>query len=135
MPKAEGDLGPHTSFRKENEVVACVGPFSGQFWKGAKIPLDGRKYDCGGTVFLKNGQKLRASFTVDTTTFDFLNKDSVYICIDKLWFKWDEPEFLEKLNLKKEEAFPFTWTPDRPLDYHEQGSYPMYFFESKNPFK
>lgn len=134
MPLTEKDLGPHSSFSKQNEVTVWVGPFEAMGWKNSKIPLDGRKYQCGGEVIFKNGKILRASFRVDTTTFDFLEKESVYVNLNNLWYRWDEPELLAILNIKKEDAFPFTWAPDRPLDYHVKGPYPMNFFDKDNKF-
>ncbi len=130
MTEADADELRFT-FKKKNDVWVCVGPCSVKFFGEAKIPLDGRRYDCGGIVILKNGQEYRASFTIDTTTFDFLDKDSVYINVEDLWYRWDEPELSLKLNVKKEEIVPFTWLPDRPLAFGDNGPYPM-DFHSKN---
>jgi hypothetical protein len=112
-------------FEKENEVSVNVGACSAFIWKKKKIPLDGRHYTCGGILILKNGQKVRASFRIDTTGFDFLERDSVYVNINEVWYGWDEPELLEKLGLKEEEAFPFYYQTDRPIDYQNNGPFPM----------
>jgi hypothetical protein len=113
------------SFYGKDEVWVTVGPCSQRAWKKEKIPLDGRQYHCGGTLILKNGQKVRASFTIKTTDFDFLIRDSVYIPIDGTWYRWDEPELLEVLGLTREIAFPFYWQTDVPLDYGQKEPYPM----------
>jgi len=44
----------------------------------------------------------------------------------------DEDELYEILDVSKEEALPYTWLPDRPLDYYKQGPYPMYFYTPDN---
>lgn len=111
------------SFSMENEASVRVGPCSVTPWEGKKIPMDGRRYELGGSVILKNGLMLRASFEIDTTTFDFLIKPSTYIYLDEVWYGYDEPELLEKLGLTDSEAFPAKWLPDRELDYWDKGPY------------
>jgi hypothetical protein len=110
---------------KKDDVWVTIGPCSAAYWSKFKIPLDGRQYKCGGTIIFKNGDKHRASFIIDTTTFDFINIESIYLNIGDKWFGINEPELLKRLELSKEEIFPFTWLTDRPLDYHKQGPYNM----------
>jgi hypothetical protein len=112
-------------FARKDDVWVTVGPCSASYWQEIKIPLDGRQYKCDGTIIFKNGDKLRASFTIDTTTFDFLDIESVYVNIGDDWYGINEPELLTKLKLTNEDIFPFTWLADRPLDYHLQGPYKM----------
>jgi hypothetical protein len=124
MPFTKRDLEQAPiSFCKENEACVIVGPCSQSVWDEPKIPLDGRKYCLGGKIILRNNLVLRASFTIDTTTFDFLVKPSAYVYLNEVWYKLDEPELLEKLGLTYDEAFPFKWSPDRELNYREKGPY------------
>jgi hypothetical protein len=108
-------------------VKVLVGPCSAMLFKGKKIPLDGRKYVCDGRIFFRNGTDARAKFRVDTTGFDLLELESLLIFHDGLWYHWYEEELLQALQMSKDEAIPFTWLPDRPLDYSKQGPYPMRF--------
>ncbi len=115
------------SFLEKGKVDVRVGPCSATVWGGKKIPLDGRHYICAGIVILNNGVKLRANFEINTHTFDFLERDTVIIYIDeeKAWYFMNEEELYYKLGVTKDEVFPYKWLPDRPLDYHEPGPYPM----------
>ncbi|HPS58939.1 MAG TPA: hypothetical protein PK514_12610 [Spirochaetota bacterium] len=130
MPFTQDDLyNLPISFERENETTVLVGPCSGKAYKGKKIPLDGRHYKCGGTIILKNSRKFRASLSIQTHTFDFLELDDTYIFYNDVWYKWDEKEFLEIINETEKSAFPFKWIPDIPLDYHDKGPYPMSFYQ------
>ena len=115
------------SFEEKGGVTVRVGPCSGQPWSEEKIPLDGRHYICAGTVILKNGLQLQANFEISTHTFDFLDRDSVKVYIDneKAWYYMDELELYEILGLTMDEALPYKWLTDRPLDYFKNGPYPM----------
>lgn len=133
MPFTKEDLSDTPIyFERENTVSAIVGPCTARAWTGNKIPLDGRQYCCGAIVIFKNGERHRASIRIDTTTFDFLIRGSVYIVIDDVWYKWNEPELLDKLKTTSEEVFPFYWQTDRPLDYHQPGPYPMKWPDNKD---
>ena len=115
-------------FAKQNEVWVTVGPFGVSVWKENKIPLDGRQYKCGGQIIFKNGSRYRASFTINTTTFDFLDRESVYLNLNEVWYSIHEPELLMQLQLKQEEIFPYEWIPDRELEYHVLAPYKMNFY-------
>jgi hypothetical protein len=119
--------GAPIHFLNKGEIQVRVGPCSASTLRDLKIPLDGRHYVCSGTIILKNGLRLQANFEINTHTFDFLERDTVKIYIDqkKAWYYLDEPELYDLLGLTKEQAIPFTWLPDRPLDYHNPGPYPM----------
>jgi len=112
-------------FEKPGEVTVLNGPCSGTRWKEKKIAMDGRHYKCAGKVILKNGTELFANLRIRTHTFDFLEKEAVYCQIGDTWYRPNEPEFLATLGITSDEAFPYTWMPDRPLDYHLPGPYPM----------
>jgi hypothetical protein len=119
MPFTKKDLQDlPISFCDKDEVWVIVGPCSGTYWREYKIALDGRKYHTGGTVIFKNGQTFRASFYVDTSTFNFVKKDSIYLKIGADWYNIEEPELLVKLNVTADDIFPLKWQTDRPLDYH-----------------
>jgi len=126
MPFTKKDLEDvPISFCKEDEVWVIVGPCSAKYWRERKIPLDGKKYKTGGLVTFRNGRSYRASFYLDTTTFDFVSRDSLYLYIDDVWYGIDEPELLEKLQVTPEEIYPLTWRTDRPLDYHAKPPYTL----------
>jgi len=117
-------------FQKPGEAIVLVGPCTGRKWTGNKITMDGRHYECAGTVILKNGKRLFASLPIKTHNFDFLEQDGVYCQLGDSWYKPSEPEFLVNLGISAEEAFPYTWLSDIPLDYHVPGPYPMDWFAS-----
>lgn len=108
---------------KKGETWVVVGPCSIAPWKKRKIPLDGRQYKCAGIIILKNGTKLRASFSITTTTFDFILMETVYIPVNGTWYKWDEPELITALGLNNSEFTPHLWKTDKPLDYHVKAPY------------
>jgi hypothetical protein len=119
MPFTKKDLEDlPISFCGKDDVWVIVGPCSASYWRDYKIALDGRKYKSGGTVTFKNGQSFRASFYVDTTTFDFVAKDSIYLNIGDDWYNIEEPELLTKLKITTDDIYPLMWQTDRPLDYH-----------------
>ncbi len=119
MPFTKKDLEDlPISFCGKDDVWVIVGPCSATYWREFKIALDGRKYQSGGTIMFKNGQTFRASFYVDTTTFDFVTKDSIYLSIGDDWYNLSEPELLTKLKITTDDIYPLKWQTDRPLDYH-----------------
>jgi len=124
--------GAPISFEGKGKVTVRIGPCSGTNLKANKIPLDGRHYICAGTIILKNGMKLQANFEINTHTFDFLERDTVKIYIDseKAWYFMNEDELYKILGVSREDAFPYTWEPDKPLDYHIPGPYPMNFYDN-----
>ena len=123
--------GAPVSFLSKGGVTVRTGPCSGAPLQSDKIPLDGRHYICAGTIILKNGTALQANFEINTHTFDFLERESVKIYIDseKAWYYMMEDELYEILGVSKEDALPYTWLPDKPLNYAYQGPYPMNFYE------
>ena len=112
-------------FERPGEATVLVGPCAGKKWTGMKIIMDGRHYKCAGTIILKNGKRLFANLPIRTHNFDFLERDGVYCQIGDSWYKPGEAEFLSVLGISADEAFPYTWLPDIPLDYRESGPYPM----------
>ena len=119
MPVTKKDLEDlPISFCGKDDVWVIVGPCSGTYWREYKIALDGRKYKSGGTITFQSGQTFRASFYVDTTTFDFVTKDTIYLSIGDDWYNIEEPELLLKLEITTDDIYPLKWQTDRPLDYH-----------------
>ena len=130
MPLRLADIerdGVPISFLSKGEVMVRVGPCSVTFLEASKIPLDGRHYICSGTIILKDGTRLIANFEINTHTFDFLERNSVTIYIDqeKSWYYFHEQELFDIIGITTDNAIPYTWLPDRPLDYHIAGPYPM----------
>ena len=130
MPLRLKDIEQHgvpISFQNKGTAMVRVGPCSASPLQVEKIPLDGRHYVCAGTIILKTGTRLQANFEINTHTFDFLERDTVKIYIDneKAWYSIDEQELYDILVIKKEDALPYRWLPDIPLDYHDKGPYPM----------
>jgi hypothetical protein len=119
--------GAPISFLKKGEVKVMVGPCSSSFFSGQKIPLDGRNYVCAGIIIFRNGEKYQANFEINTHTFDFLERDSVYVFIEQYetWYSIDDEELWKLLGISKDEGLPYKWLPDRPLDYYDLGPYPM----------
>ena len=113
------------------ECHVLAGPGTATEWSGEKIPLDGRHYICAGTVILKNGRKLFANLRIQTHHIDFLEIKNVWVQVGDTWYRTDEPELFTALGISAEEAFPFTWLPDRPLEYEEKGPYPMDMFRQR----
>jgi hypothetical protein len=121
MPFTKKDLHElPISFCGKDEVWVWVGPCSATFWSDYRIPLDGRKYKAGGTVIFSNGSSYRASLIIDTTTFDFVSSDTIYINIGEDWYNLMEAALLEKLCISKRDIFPLKWQTDRPIDYSKK---------------
>jgi hypothetical protein len=139
MPIREQDIEEkfdgRIHFEKPGEVIVIVGPCTGHLWKEPRIRLDGRHYKCAGTIILKNGEKLFANFRIRTDSFDFLERDTVYCKLGETWYRTNEPEFFEALGIMPEDALPYTWLPDVPLDYREKGPYPMDWFAAARESK
>jgi hypothetical protein len=128
MPYTEDQLEEYRIwFDGPGHAHVFVGPCSASPWIGKKIPLDGRRYHCAGKIILKNGRELFANLPIRTDTFDFLVREEVYCQLGNKWYGLDEPELFAALGLTREQALPYTWLPDIPLDYHKPGPYPMHF--------
>ena len=122
--------GAPITFLEKGKVQVRNGPNLATFLKEDIIPLDGRFYCCAGTIILRNGITLRANFEINTHTFDFLERDTVRVYIDKerAWYSLDEQGLFEIFEIKKEDALPYKWLPDKPLNYYKQGPYAMNFY-------
>lgn len=121
MPFTKKDLRElPISFCGKDQVWVWVGPCSVMSWSGYKIPLDGRKYQAGGTVIFSNGKSYRASLIIDTTTFDFVAANTIYLNIDGDWYNLKEAALLENLAISKQDIFPIKWQTDRPIDYSQK---------------
>ena len=114
------------NFCRPGECRVFVGPCSVTPWIEPAIALDGRHYRCTGSVFLRTGQELFANLYIQTHSFDFLQRDSVWVRHGDIWYHPDEPELYAALGVAREDALPYTWLPNPPLAYHKKGPYPMY---------
>ena len=124
MPLKESDIKKYSiQIAEKNEVFVWIGPCSAKKMELEKIPLDGRKYECGGEVQLANGLDLQASFRIQKNDDPLLIIETVYTKIDGIWYKLNEPEFFEKTGLEREDILPFTWIPDIPLEDIESTPY------------
>jgi len=112
---------------EKDDVLVWVGPCAAKKMDFKAIPLDGRKYECGGSVLLANGLDLQASFRLQKTTDPLLLEDTIYTKIDGVWYKLNEPAFFEKTGLENDDVFPLKWIPDIPLDHKQKGPYTMGF--------
>ena len=66
-----------------------------------------------------------------TYTFDFLERSTVYVELGDFWYRPEEPELAAALGTTAEGVIPYTWLPDRPLDYSEPGPYPMDWYDKQ----
>ena len=98
---------------------------SSMIWRETRIPLDGRTYICAGEVTLRGGQKLPANFRVQTDLCFLLDQESVICRIETSWYRMHEPELYNALGIPKDQALPYYWRPDRPLDCEKKGPYRM----------
>ncbi|WP_146511700.1 hypothetical protein [Thalassoglobus neptunius] len=71
-------------------------------------------YWVAGETTLHGGRKLESVFRVDTNAGGSLV--SVFWKIADQWYRHDEPDALEKLDLPKDEVFPFDWSLAVPLE-------------------
>lgn len=89
------------------------------------IPIDGGHYECSGQVILDDGTRLPARFEIHTDTLDLIAQDSIECQIRGKWYNIDDPELYDALGVEEEEALPFKWQPDRPLDHEKSGPYSL----------
>lgn len=126
MPLKESDIKKYSiQIAEKNEAFVWIGPCSVKKIEFTKIPLDGRKYECGGEVLLANGLDLQASFRIRKSDEPLLIEDSIYTKIDDVWYKLGEPDFFIKTELENDDVFPVKWKPDIPLDHPMKGPYKM----------
>ena len=128
MPLKESDIKKYAiQIAEKDEVFAWIGPCCVKKVQLEQIPLDGRKYECGGKIFLTNGLELQASFRIIKSEDPLLIEDSIYTKIDDMWYKLGEPEFYKKTELELADVFPIEWIPDTPLACDQEGPYSMDF--------
>ncbi len=126
MPLKLSDIKKYSiKIAEKGEVLAWIGPCSVKKMDLKIIPLDGRKYECAGTVYLANGLDLQASFRIKKSDEPLLIDESTYTKIDDVWYKLGEPEFFIKTELEKEDVFPIEWEPDVPLADFGKGPFKM----------
>ncbi len=128
MPLKISDIEKYSiKIAEKGEVFVWVGPCSSKKMELKEIPLDGRKYECAGTIFLANELDLQASFRIKKSEEPLLIEDTIYTKIDDVWYKLGEPDFYSKTELDPEDVFPIEWIPDVPLEIVNKGPYKMDF--------
>jgi len=128
MPLREIDIKKYSiQIAEKDEVFVWIGPCSVKKVELKEINLDGRKYECGGTVYLSDGLLLQASFRIKKTDEPLLIEDSIYTKIDDAWYKLGEPDFYSKTGLEEEDVFPIEWEPDIPIEGLGKGPFKMDF--------
>lgn len=108
------DSGAPIAFERPGRASVRIGPCEAMAWQEDVIPLDGRHYVCAGRIRFRNGTELRAQFEINTHTFDYL--DYAHCFINGTWYEVNEPELYKVLGLTQDEARPFTWWTDIPLE-------------------
>jgi len=116
-------------FAEKNEVFMRIGPCTLKRQKLDFIPLDGRLYECAGTIYLANGLDLQASFRIKKTDYPLLIENSIYTKIEDTWYKLGEPDFYEKTELDESDVFPIEWEPDIQLEKFGKGPFKFDFKE------
>jgi len=72
MPLREIDIKKYSiQIAEKNEAFVWIGPCSVKKLDLDQIALDGRQYECGGTVYLAVGLVLQASFRIKKTEGPF----------------------------------------------------------------
>lgn len=125
MPLRINDLEKyHIKLAERNEVFVWAAPCIAKKMEFEIIPMDGRKYECGGLIILANGLTLQASFRIKKEPNEpLLIKDSIYTKIDDIWYQLAEPAFIEKTELTTSEIFPIQWSTSIPMDHKDRGPY------------
>jgi hypothetical protein len=128
MPLKVEDIKKYAiQIAEKDDLFVWIGPCAAKKTDFTIIPIDGRKYECGGLIFLANELELQSSFRIQKSDDALLIQDSVYTKIDGVWYKLGEPDFYEKTGLEESDIFPFEWIPDIPLDHKQKGPYKMDF--------
>lgn len=114
-------------FAEKNEVYVRIGPCTLKKQEFKSIPLDGRMYECAGTIYLADGLELQASFRIKKSSESLLINDSIFTKIDDAWYKLGEPEFYAKTELETSDVFPIEWELDVPLEKFGKGPFKIGF--------
>jgi hypothetical protein len=99
----------------ENRLGA--GPF-----RGPSIPIDGRSYILYGYTILPAGVRIPTRFEIDTRKPTLLVGEGKWH-IAGTWYWPFEPEALQVLGVSPEEARPFAWLPNVPIQTVEKPPY------------
>ena len=84
----------------------------------ALVPNDDSVYWVAGESTLPAGRSIPSVFVVENGGGNLI---AVYWFIEKAWFKPTDVETLSKLNLRREDVFPFDWRYAVPVEndiYH-----------------
>jgi hypothetical protein len=86
----------------------------------ALVPNDGSVYWIAGESQLPVGRAIPSVFIVENGGGNLI---AVYWFIDKAWCKPSDPDTLAKLDLRREDVFPFDWSYAVPVEndiYHAE---------------
>jgi hypothetical protein len=89
---------------------------------GASIPFDYRSYVLYGETILPGGTRVLTRFDIDTRKPALLVDEGNWY-IQGTWYDAFEPEALELLGVSPDEARPFSWTLNVPIETIEEPPY------------
>jgi hypothetical protein len=93
-----------------------------RFYQGTTIPFDYRSYVLYGHTILPNGTRIPTKFEIDTRKPTLLAGEG-YWHIDGIWYWPFEPDASRVLGVSAEEARPFRWTSNVPIETVEPPPY------------
>jgi hypothetical protein len=111
------DLPDSTSVRVSGEIRRGFGSFDGKV-----IPCDNRSYILYGYTILADGRRIPSQFEIDTRKPTLLVGEGLWH-IDGTWHMSFDPAVLKAMNVAPEEARPFRWIPNVPIQTVEQPPY------------
>ncbi len=86
----------------------------------ASVPNDGLVYWIAGESQLPKGRTVPSVFNVENGGGNLI---AVYWYIDRAWYKPSDSDTLGKLELRREDVFPFDWQYAVPVEndiYHDK---------------
>lgn len=78
------------------------------------VPADDGVYWVGGVTKLATGREVTSVFRVDTDAAG--NLLSIYWQIGADWYEHDSEETFTALGIQRDQAFPFDWSYQTPLE-------------------
>jgi hypothetical protein len=103
-----------TDVRVSGDIRRGFGRF-----KGLSIPMDYRSYIFYGHTILARGIKVATKFEIDTRSPTLLAGLGTWH-IGGIWYYPFEPEALALLGVLPENARPFSWTSNVPIETIEE---------------
>ena len=94
-----------------------------ELFRGESIPLDGRTYIFYGYTIFPCGIRVASDFEIDTKCPTLLPKTARLWHIDGTWYMSFHADALAVLGISPENARPFSWVPNVPIQTVEQPPY------------